>query len=440
MSPSLASALTVAACVICVDHSALANGRYPSAGQIAEDPADPQHWLARTTYGFLQSVDARQSWQWICEASVGYDGQEDPFVGITANGSIVATTTQGLSVSQDRGCTWRKAAAPEWLGRLPAVDLAVDPRQPSRVVVLATAQDQAKHQLFESLDNGASWHSLGQPLPDGAHGLTLEIAPSLPSRIYVSARAGADFETHLLLRTDDGGATWLERPFALPALDARGAPLPADQTQVLGTYIGAVDPLAPDTVWLRVLRFQPDQLWRTMDGGLTWQRVFEAKQGKLVSFALSPDGTQVAVGGTGADPGVWRSATATLGWSRAGPIGASCLKWTATGLFACADETTDGMTIGQSTDGGAHFSPVHHRSDLTQLQCPTGTRTALLCPKVWPLTAYNLGLDTAPPAAAATPAPRGCSAGLPTTTAGIGGWILLACLAVLSMGSRRLPW
>ena len=411
-----------------------ANGRYPSASQLVRDPSDRTHLVAQTTYGFLQTVDGGATWQWICEVSIGYDGQEDPFIGILGNGSILAATTQGLAISPDRGCGWHKMTVPAYLGEWPAIDLIVDPQDPTHAIVLDVTQDQQHDQLMATHDNGQTWTQLGQPLPDNAEGLTLEIAPSRLSRLYVSARVGPNQDQHALLRSDDGGLTWVTLPFNPTMLDANGVPLPADQTQVLDTFIGAVDPTQPDTVWLRVRRsFNPDQLWRTQDGGQTWQQAFQSPNGKLFGFALSPDGKQVAVGATNPQPGMWRANTSDLQFKQLNQLSTYCLKWLDDGLYVCADEVLDGMTIGLSTDNGDHFAVVHHRQDLQQLACPDTSRTTVLCGQLWPLVAYQLGIGTDTP----PPAPKsGCMAARVGSLAGTLG-ILLAAIGML-LRRRRM--
>ncbi len=413
---------------------AIANGRYPAAAQLARDPVDPAHMVAQTTYGFLQTTDGGQSWHWICEVSVGYDGQEDPFIGILGDSSILAATSQGLALSQDRACGWHKIAAPEYLGRLPAIDLIVDPHDAKHAIVLDVTEDQTHHQLMATHDNGQTWTQLGAALPENAEGLTLEIAPSRLTRLYVSARVGPEQDQHAVLRSDDGGLTWTTLPFNPTMTDDKGVPLPADQTQVLGTYIGAVDPTQPDTVWLRVRRsFNPDQIWRSQDGGTTWQLAFQAPKGKLVGFALSPDGKQVVVGATMPSPGMWRASTADLHFTQLNTLSTSCLKWLDNGLYVCADEVLDDMTIGVSTDDGTHFTAVHHRAELTQLDCPETSRTAVLCGKLWPLVAYQLGVGETP---VTPPAKSGCQLGESGARAGT----LVALVAlVAALRLRRRP-
>ena len=405
--------LSLAAVLCLLPIAARANGRYPSAGQVAVDPGDPTHLVLRTTFGFLQTHDAGHTWTWMCESAIGYEGQEDPFIGIVDGGNIAAATTQGLSVSSVGGCAWDKVTAPAYVGQSPATDLVVDPLDPKRIVALVVAADQAHHRLVVSEDRGATWTELGQPLPDGVVGLTLELTRDTPQRIYVSALLGADLTSHGLLLTDDGGAHWTTHPFTPKTTDAQGVPLPVDQTVVLGTYIGAIDPGARDTVWLRVRRvMQGDQLWRTQDAGLTWTLAFEAVSGRLPAFALSPDGASVAVGAGLPKPGLWRAATADLAFAKVRETSTSCLKWVAAGLYLCADEDSAGWTLAQSGDGGDSVTPLFHRADLTPLACPTASRTAVICGKLWPGVADQLGVGQSP--ASPAPAPSSCAAARPS--------------------------
>src|SRR5687768_951087 len=55
---------------------ARANGRYPLADQIVVDPGNPEHVVARATFGLLDSSDGGKTFRWICERAVGYYGVE----------------------------------------------------------------------------------------------------------------------------------------------------------------------------------------------------------------------------------------------------------------------------------------------------------------------------------------------------------------------------
>lgn len=74
--------------VVTVASRASANGRFPFANQLVVAPKDPTHIALRTTYGFLQSLDAGKTWVWVCEKSIGYGGTFDPAIGITGTDTV----------------------------------------------------------------------------------------------------------------------------------------------------------------------------------------------------------------------------------------------------------------------------------------------------------------------------------------------------------------
>src|ERR1043165_653483 len=120
--------LAVGASLAVVSSNALANGRYPIAGQIVEDPDDPNHLVVRATYGVLVTHDRGASWGWICEPSIGFVSVEDPMMGIARGGTLFAAIFEGLSVSTDGGCDFSFYAP---LKKKYVVDLAIDKVDPS---------------------------------------------------------------------------------------------------------------------------------------------------------------------------------------------------------------------------------------------------------------------------------------------------------------------
>src|SRR6188768_1405536 len=85
---------------------ARANGRYPKADQLVIAPDDSEFLVARSTFGMLVSHDSGQNWDWICERAVGYSGVQDPTIGLMANGTIIASLSEGIARTADRGCNW----------------------------------------------------------------------------------------------------------------------------------------------------------------------------------------------------------------------------------------------------------------------------------------------------------------------------------------------
>ena len=399
---------------------ASANGRFPAAGQIALDPADPGVLLVRATYGLLLTRDRGTDWSWICEDTVGYGGSEDPMMSFTADGSILAATLEGLSVSRDTGCDWGFVGG--GLAGFYVIDLAMEKSDPSKGVLLV-ADDAGREagtasyvmQLWETGDAGATWMQVGANLPASFFGLTVETAPSDRNRVYASGSLGPPgypARPGLIERSDDRGATW--QPMFIPGSDFANLP-----------YVAAVDPQNPDVLYVRLDGNSTNQLVVSRDGGTTWTKVFETSapvQGAtspLLGFALSPDGSMVALGGP--NDGLWTAPASTLAFTRASPMSALCLTWSTAGLYGCGDELADGFTAGLSTDQGKTWTPLLQRAGLCgPLVCAADSGVTTQCTGLWPLMASAFG----DPACDGTPSrgsSSGASVGSEGGTGGVGG-------------------
>ena len=403
------------------NNRAWANGRFPAAGQIALVPGEASRIVARTTYGLVVTQDGGVSWRWVCEAAVGYDGAEDPFIAVLGGGRIVAATEKGLVSSGDGGCVWARPFGPT--GTFPAVDLVRDATNTVRSVALSTevSETAAVHRLVETLDAGKTWQPLGKPLPEGFLGQTLEMAASDPKRYYVS---GLVDTTGFLQRSDDGGETWQTWPLPLG--------------KATGGFLSAVHPTDKDRLWLRLDHEIKDQLLTSTDGGKTWQLVFEAP-GALFGFALSPDGSEIALGVLPPKPGLWRGSTANHAFVQVNKAGARCLTWTPEGLFACGSQGIDGFTVARSQDGGKTLQTLLHETDLQALACGPKTKTGNVCPGYWPSLKLQLGIDkpTVPKEPVVPPVvvDEGCGAG--RTQHGFLSLLLAGLAAVVSLGIAR---
>jgi MYXO-CTERM domain-containing protein len=356
---------------------ALANGRYPAAGQIVVDPSDPKRAIIRATYGILMTQDAGQRWSWICESAVGYNGFDDPMIAITRDGSMMAGVFDGLSVTHDRGCQWSRAKG---LEQSNVVDLASERADPARAVLLVSsvfAEDHITTEVWESSDNAATWSRAGMSLPLNFLGETLDAAPSDPARLYVSGRYNGPTYQGILYRSKNRGKTWEALP--IPGSDAQNLP-----------YIGAIDPKNADVLYVRRDGDASDALLASKDGGATWKVVFTPAS--LLGLALSPDGAMIAAGSD--EDGLWIAPTSTLAFSRVADIHVRCLTWAEQGLFACADEVTDGFTAAVSTDAGKTFASFMSVKDLcdTPEACGEESPVAKVCPPLWPPIATTLGI------------------------------------------------
>lgn len=386
-----------AAAVTLAGLPALANGRFPAAGQVAVDPSNPAHLLVRTTYGLTVSSDGGARWSWICEPAIGYGGTEDPMMAITADGSIIAGIFEGLSASHDHGCQWDFAQG--GLKDRYVIDLATERANPKNAVLLisnSVGGSMFLTELWETKDNAATWTLAGVDMPADFLGLTLDAAPSDPNRVYVSGRYGKPGYDGAIERTDDRGKTW--EKLLIPGSNDLALP-----------YIGGIDPQNPDVVYVRLDANKSDQLLVTKDGGKTWKTVFTSAE-NLLGFAISPDGSTIAVGGE--KDGLWTAPSSTLEFTQVSKISTRCLTWTAAGLYACADEFVDKFAVGVSTNQGKTFTPVMHLQVLCgPLACDASTKNGSMCPDLWGATQLSIG--------GATCEGSGSGAGA-TTTAGSG--------------------
>ena len=171
-----------------------------------------------------------------------------------------AATLEGVYKSIDGGDTWNRASRGL---ELSAITCAVP--DPFNNVVIYTATSSG---IFKTRDGGGSWSMiLGSP---GC----VAVAPSSPITLY----AWTDSE---LLRSDDGGVHWTK-----PAGSGlTGVP------EFNGSLLVAVDD--PDTV-LAVSGDPEGAVFRSGDGGETWQRVLENCEG-IVSAGLEDPSVLYAV-------------------------------------------------------------------------------------------------------------------------------------------------
>ncbi|WP_441286904.1 WD40/YVTN/BNR-like repeat-containing protein [Sorangium sp. KYC3313] len=444
LSSCAAPLLSVAALlsVTALSAPASANGRFPAAGLIASHPSDPSRLMVRATYGLLATHDGGERWRWICEPVVGFGGNEDPMLAVLADGTIVAGVFDGLSASKNGGCDWSFAQG-DLMNRY-VIDLSADREDPSRAVLVVSmglGAGQFLTQLWETSDNADSWTQAGVDLPEDFLAHTVDAAPSDRARVYVSGRYGAPDYAGALQRTDDRGATW-ER-LDIPGSDDMRLP-----------FLGAVDPVDPDVVYVRLDGDPTDALLVSKDGGRSFTTAFESA-GDLLGFALSPDGATVIVGGP--QDGIWRAPAASLEFEKISDVGARCLTWTAAALFACGDEFADGFTVGRSIDEGESFSALLHLDGLCgPIECAPESGATSTCAPLWGATALTIGSQQCDGAAATgsggggsepppTEAPDGCGCKIDAAGAGRGedaappasGAIWLALAAGLASARRR---
>lgn len=366
---------------------ARANGRFPESNQIIFGKADPDLVLLRVTFGLLVSHDRGQTFDWVCEASIGYSSVEDPMYATTPSGHIVATTFQGMTSTKDQACNWKLLGDPS--DQAIFVDLTQNPNDGKNIITFSSGYIGAdggnslfNSQLWETKDEGQSFVKLGQPLDPRLLGYTLDVTKSDPNRIYVTAVRD---RAALLLMSTNHGETWSEQE----------VPLEGTERSI---WIAGIDPSDAEKVYLRTSN-NPDAPGRLIlrekdpaapDKG-TFKTLFTGKA-PLDGFALSADNQKIWIGSP--LDGVWMASTADYQFTQKSETAVKCLAWAEDGLWACSNEAAKpiGFIAGVSTDDGATFAPKAHFCSIRgPLRCAAESTTTKLCS--WPLQRETLGCD-----------------------------------------------
>jgi len=356
--------------VLSLPHGAQANGRYPKADQLQIAPDNPEFLAVRTTFGLLVSRDSGGNWDWICERAVGYSGVQDPTLGLMENGTIIASLSEGIARTADRGCNWAFSKAA--LNGSPVIDLTVRKDAPNHALALVWDAQQLGYssRLLSSEDNGQSFAPYGSSIDPAVLVTTLDVAATDPHRVYASGTRSVDgVRSALLFASNDDGQHWREYP------------LPFEPKLEQGVYIAAVDPEDADTVYLRTSSATVSRLLVSHDGGA---RVSVVHSGSLLAFALSPDGRQLYFGG---EDGLYSGPSGAEKFDRRANIRVLCLAATSDTVYACSDEYS-GFSLGASHDDGVTFEPLLH---LKTVRGPLGC-SADQCESDWPLVRAQLGI------------------------------------------------
>lgn len=433
-----AAHLSLALGALCATSPAHAHGAFPAARQIVADPSDASRIWVRATHGVLTSSDAGTTWRWLCTKAAGYGGTEEPTLAVTGDGTALMGAFDGLLASSDHGCGW---AIPSPSLERTVAGVAVDPKNPSRVVVLTSeggAGGTFASELWQSLDAGATFQSLAKNLDPGTLYLSVGISPSDPTRLYLTGLPGSGGAKSVVLRSSSSGQSW-EAPVELATSAGATA------------QIAGVHPTNPDVVYVRAnlvtASASEGALLASSDGAQSFGEVLK-KAAPLMGFTLSPDGSQAFAaygnprGGVVVDTaalGLYRASSADNAFTRVreGPV--ACASFVAGELWACTSQFDDGFELGRSSDQGQSFSAVMALAELGgPLECPAGSTVATTCTATdWDDVCRDIGKCGAQSGDGDAGDDGGCGC---RSAAGRGGgglaWLALLALAALR---RRRP-
>ncbi len=377
-------------------------------------PTDPDLIVVRGTFGLIRSEDGGESWAWICFPVMGATLNEDPAVAVRGDGVILAPVFDGLSRGVAGGCQWSFPA--DALTDVFVIDQAAHPTEPSTSWVV-TSSGLDTNSVFRSEDAGASWTPTSEPI-DPILFETIEVAPSDPSRLYLSGAYPPTADTPrrpFTYRSVDGGATWESFPFALQEGDRN-------------LFLLAVDPTNPDQVFARVSGELDDRerLVRSADGGVSFEELLVVPD--IAAFWVSPDGQTLLVGGI-QGTGLRRSTDGGATFETVGEWEVSCITQRDGEIWLCGNNYADGFALAalEEDDTVRTLLTFDGVRDLTS--CADEDDTTQICTPELTDLRNDLGLvapgDGSPPSGCAV-APWGA----PLSVA----WLVLLCVGV---GRRR---
>ena len=383
--------LGAGAVILAMAGTGVANGRFPRAQYLKERVTDSNALVLSATYGLLVTADRGKNWYIVCERSLfgknpGDGDWIDPFLELTPGGVILSGSNHGVRASGDRGCTFSTPSGlpVEWgwldptkmsdLGTV--LDLSLEPAVGEKAVVaLVTTFTPARfeHQIFESVDNGATWARIGKPVDAPiAQIATVDVDPRDAKRLYVTGRGQGALS--VFAWSTDRGETW------------SSSEIPGTEESD-NSYIAGIGPTDSNSIWVRTSRWildpdvgadiGDDALAYSSDAGKTWTEILH-KKAKLMGFALSPDGKTVLAGyGDTSDPsgrhveqadmGVYRASTSAPNFVKIFDASVTCLTWSKTGVYVCASQDRDHFHLGFAPDASFELGQPNALEPLLKL-------------------------------------------------------------------------
>jgi photosystem II stability/assembly factor-like uncharacterized protein len=250
---------------------------------LAVAPGGATVYLASANGGVFKSTNAGANWAPIFDDhavySIGAVALEPGsssvlYVGTgEANGAVDSYDGGGLFRTPDGGATWQFLGL-EATRRIARV--AIDPSNPDRIFVAAMGTQFStgpERGLYRSIDRGGAWQKV-LSLNDSTGACDVVIHPAHPETLYAATWERVRRSTYRrafgpgcgIWRSADGGDTWTRLQNGLPA--------PSDSVGRIGL---AIAPSRPTTVYAQiiggaVLGYNGRGLYRTTNGGATWQR------------------------------------------------------------------------------------------------------------------------------------------------------------------------
>jgi MYXO-CTERM domain-containing protein len=439
---------------------ARANGAFPDSQSVLVPADRPHEIVLATNFGVIHSEDDGATWTWSCEQDM--NGTRDLYqLGPPAKHRLYARDGTGLVFTDDSACTWAMAGGSFTDDLL--VDEFPDPTDPMRVLGVAAPKPgtTGTYLVVESADAGSTFTTMRYTAAAGVTINGIEISRSDPRTAYILTLTNSPFLSKLI-RTADGGVTWMEKDI--------GSMVGMGSVLLVG-----IDPTNPMRVFLRVDATGGDKLGITDDGGTTVRTPVVLTNGFMTGFLRMASGTLLVSGVLGSGPVLYRS---TDGGTSFQPVAGAPALWGLSeraGTIFGAGQTGGGATggapfaVGTSTDEGNTWQPLLQFENVNAIDTCVKDACQAVCQSEVDLGLWQQDVcsATAPPphltdggttssqdaggsgggtgqpdggqhlsgAGGGTPASKGCSCSTASTSTTLSG--LLALLALAALRRRR---
>jgi photosystem II stability/assembly factor-like uncharacterized protein len=311
---------------------------------LATDPTTSSTIYAGTNGdGIYKSTNGGTSWS---EINQGLWGTCLWCIAATSPATIYTGGYGGVFKSSDGGANWQQL--PYEIGDAyykMVRSLAIDPDN-SQILYMV---DEEVNNIYKTTDGGTNWQNLKlkDSLPNVFSLEFVTVDPKKPSNVYVVGQYDVTGTVSALFKSTDGGNSWKETTIDPEASIAR---------------VLAIDPVNPSVLYTGCnyyLFLQPNirrfgRIYKSTDGGDTWEMVFEKEDYIFRSIAIDPKNPQTVYAGYGS--GIYKSTDGGTNWQ----------ELTADrGLAITIDPATQTIyaagyaKVIKSTDGGATWQDMN---------------------------------------------------------------------------------
>ena len=276
------------------------------------------------------------------------------------DGTVFASTDgTGVFRSTDHGDTWENVS--NGLGHRSIRALAVSPAFGSDSTVFAGSPDG----VYKSVDGGETWQHSIEGL-DNPRVLTLAVSPSFETDATVLAGV-----SNGLYRSTDGGSSWERVDKGLTGATAAFLEFSPGFDRDSTVFAGMLGERVISYLW-GALRYvtPPGGLFRSTDGGVTWEIYEDLKKVSIMSVSMSPsfEFDSTAFAGT-LHSGIYRTTDDGDSWSQValGLLHHRFLSVEVSPTFARDSTVFAGAhgTVYRSTDGGESWEQLNGGESLS---------------------------------------------------------------------------